>query len=271
VPLGDGTWAPSLGSWAEGTGPEALLTNTETVYSHATFMVRDGLLGPLYLVFQEVFEPDEQAADFLLSVTSDLLTQRNTGFSQPFYYRLDWVQLMQGKTRGFLKTYYNGLASLADRDTYTFHEHYFYVQPHKVHEEAWFLMQTRWMLWMERAETGGLDLLPGIPRAWMEDGKAIELEKVASYFGPLQVQVSSHVVEGYIQATIQVDQGQAEASTAPRTIRVRLPHPEGKKAIAVVDQATQKPFAAGVATYDAETESVTLKGVAKASMQLMFE
>ena len=62
------------------------------------------------------------------------------------------------------------MAGLADRETYTFWEHYFHASPHKTHEEGWFLMQTRWMLWLEDGDT--LKLLPGVPRAWLEQRQA---------------------------------------------------------------------------------------------------
>ena len=78
----------------------------------------------------------------------------------------------------FLSLYYHQIAALADRGTYTFWEHYFGASPHKTHEEGWFLMQTRWMLWLEHGET--LNLQPAVPRAWLKDGKCIELERVAT-------------------------------------------------------------------------------------------
>ena len=81
------------------------------------------------------------------------MTSRNVAFSQPYYSRHDWVHLRRGETKAFLKDYYNSVAGLADRDTYTFWEHFFHQSPHKTHEEAWFLMQTRWMLYMEHGDT----------------------------------------------------------------------------------------------------------------------
>ena len=81
------------------------------------------------------------------------------------------MHLRRGEVKPFLKSYYNTVAGLADRDTYTFWEHYFGASPHKTHEEAWFLMDSRWMLYMERGE--GLDLLPGIPRDYLQAGATL--------------------------------------------------------------------------------------------------
>jgi hypothetical protein len=128
--------------------------------------------------------------------------------------------------KAFLKAYYNGFAGLADRETYTFWEHYFHASPHKTHEEGWFLMQTRWMLYLEQGDT--LRLLPGIPRAWLEQGKRIELSNVASYFGPVSLRVESHLDMGRIEATVECLSDQR-----PRCVELRLPHPEGRHAATV--------------------------------------
>ena len=170
IPLGDGTWIPTLPPWAEGNGPTSLLTDGEKYWTHGTFMARDGLGTPLYAAFCEVLAPDEMMTDHMLNYQADLIHMRNVGFSQPYLQpaRLR-LHLQRGEVKAFLKTYYNGFAGLADRETYTFWEHYFHASPHKTHEEAWFLMQTRWMLWLEQGDT--LRLLAGIPRAWLEHGK----------------------------------------------------------------------------------------------------
>jgi hypothetical protein len=140
----------------------------------------------------------------------------------------------------FLKTYYNTFSALADRETYSFWEHLYQVSPHKTHEEGWFLMETRWMLYLEDGQT--LRLLPGIPRKWLEEGKQISLKEVASYFGPLTLSVTSHVNSGSIDASIKCN-----SNYKPRQILIRLPHPEGKKATRVTG-----------GLYDASTESVLI-------------
>jgi len=240
VPLGDGTWCPTAPPWAEDNGPVALLTSGEKCWTHGTFMARDSMLGPLYLGLQEVLEPNEPATDWLMNVVCDLMHQRNVALSQPYYSPHPLTQLRRGEVKAYLKEFYNGFAGLSDRETYTFWEHYFHASPHKTHEEGWFLMQTRWMLWLEQGDT--LRLLPGIPRAWLEDGKRIELENVASYFGPVSLQVASEIAKYRITATVTCD-----TDRKPATVEVRLPHPLGRKAVSVTG-----------GTYDAATETVTI-------------
>ena len=175
------------------------------------------------------------------------MTERNAAFSQPYYSRHDWLQLKLGLVKPFLKTYYNTLSALADRDTYTFWEHVFQVSQHKTHEQAWFLMQTRWMLYMEQADT--LRLLPGVPRRWLEDGNQITLEGVRSYFGPISLAVTSRTATGAVEASIVCD-----SPSRPRVVIIRLPHPEGKRAAKVEGGA-----------YDPATESVVISNFAGAA------
>jgi len=223
IPLGDGTWAPTCPAWAESRGAAALHVDGTPYNSHGTTGCRDSLIGPLYLILQEVVDANELVGEFLLKTNHELFMLRNVSFSQPYYCRHDYAHLQRGEAPAFLKAYYNQVASLADRQTYTFWEHLFASGPHKTHEEGWFLMQTRWMLWLEAGTT--LRLLPGIPRAWLESGKAITLKNVASYFGPVTLHVESQVDRGVIEATIE-----CRSNRQPTAIAIRLPHPLGLKA-----------------------------------------
>ena len=129
---------------------------------------------------------------------------------------------------------------MADRQTYSFFEH-FMGGPNKTHEEAWFLMQTRWMLWREHADT--LELLAGIPRSYLEPGKRIEIKDAASYFGPFSMKVESKVNQGRIDAMVG-----CTSQRHPKRVSVRLPHPEGQRAT----------WAKG-GSYDPQTERVTIE------------
>lgn len=233
VPLGDGTWCPTVPPWPETIGPEML-------FSLGGY-VPDALLGPLYLTFCEVLEPGEPASKMMLEYYSELYCKNNSPFTQPYYSRYDWIQLKLGLTKPFLKTYYNIFPAHADRETYTFWEGYAHADNHKTHEEAWFLMQTRWMLYLEEGKT--LKLLSGIPRKWMEDGKIIEVNNVSSYFGTLSFDVSSHLNKGYIEATIDCN-----SDRKPESIVIRIPHPDSKKPVKVIG---------GI--YDFNTETITVK------------
>jgi hypothetical protein len=86
---------------------------------------------------------------------------------------------------------------------------------------AWFELYRR-MLIHER-DDGSLWLLQATPRPWLADGRRIEVERAPTYFGPLSIAVESHAAQGRIVADITMPERQT-----PRTLVVRLRHPEGK-------------------------------------------
>ena len=226
VPLGDGTWVPSVPPWVGYRGPVSLYGDGGHWFTHGTFLTRDSLLGPLYAVFQEVIDPVSAEATFALSAHDELMTNRNVAFSQPYYSRHPILHLRRGEVNAFSKAFYNAAASLADRETYTFWEHYFHASPHKTHEEAWFLMENRWRLYLEEGDT--LSILPGIPRAYLEDGKRIEIDGMKSYFGPIRLSVRSELAQRRIVAHVE-----CRSDHGPRRVKLRLPHPRGLEAVAV--------------------------------------
>jgi len=108
------------------------------------------------------------------------------------------------------------------------------------------------MLYMERGDT--LKLFQVIPRAWMEEGKQILLDDVRSYFGALNVSATGFK-NGVIEATVE-----CKGDRNPRNVMVRLPHPSGKKAVAV-----------SVGKYIPEKESVLIENfTGEAKLRLEF-
>lgn len=252
VPLANGMWTPTCAPWAEYRGPLSLYADGGAWYTHGSMVSRDSLLGPLYLVFQEVLDPGEPAARSLLEFHSDLMTENNTAFSQPYYSRHAAVHLRRGEVRPFLAAYYNTAAALADRETYTFWEHYYHVSPHKTHEEGWFLMDTRWMLYREQGDT--LWLLSGIPSGWLASGRSIELEGVASYFGPLAVRVKAEAKE--VRAVVECKEGRGL-----KTVVLRLP-----------DAAGRRPVEVTGGEWDAGSGRVTVRGFrGRAEVRVRYE
>ncbi|MCU6712038.1 hypothetical protein M6D81_25400 [Paenibacillus sp. J5C_2022] len=238
VPLADGSWVPTAAPWAEHTGPLSLYADGGKWGTHGSIVARDSLLGPLYLVLQEVLDPNAPEVAMLLHYHNELMCLRNVALSQPYYSIHPWIHLKRREPKLFLKAFYNGMAGLADRETYTFWEHYWHVSPHKTHEEGWFLMQCRWMLYMEEGQE--LRLLPGIPHDWLKHGKRIVLERASSYFGLFSLEVESSLATGEILASITF-----HTERLPEQVELRLPHPQGHKA-AVANNGT----------YCAEEESV---------------
>jgi hypothetical protein len=252
VPVGDGSWAPMPPPWTEYNGGLCFYADGGKWRTHGTFSGRDSMIGPMWLVIGEVLSAEESGAWMMLK-SHQMLTRENAALSQPYYCRHDFAHLKRGEVKGYLKIYYNQLSALQDRQTYTFWEHYYHASQHKTHEEAWFLMQTRWMLYLEEGDT--LSMLKAIPRRWLEDGKKIVLEGVKSYFGPISFKAESDLKNNLIKAEIKL-----EAGRLPAKVAIRLPHPEGLKAIACQG-----------GSYDPVTETVTMSNFkGKASVILKF-
>ena len=253
TPLGDGSWAPVLPSWPEYTGAHHLFADGGNCFTHGGFLLRTALVGANWLIMQEVLEPDEQASNFIQKTNQYPLTRENAALSQPYYSRHDFAHIKRGEVKAFLKAYYNQFTGLQDRETYTFWEHYYGASEHKTHEEGWFLMQTRWMLYLE--EGNSLSMLKAIPRRWLEDGRKIVLNGVKSYFGAINFKAESDLKNNLIKAEIAIRSGRK-----PEKVIIRLPHPEGLKAIACENSS-----------YDPATETVTICNfTGKASVSLKF-
>ncbi len=220
VPLGDGRWSRSAPPWSNYRGPVMLHADGGRWFTHGTMTARDSALGPLYLVFQEVVSPDEPMGQELLETHSELMTRDNVAFSQPYYSRHPWVHLQRGEAKAFQQAWYATVAAMADRGTYTFTEHFFPVSAHKTHEEAWFLMETRWMLYLEQGNT--LKLFAGTPTDYFRPGETLSVSRAGSYFGLLSFATSVSSDGREIQVTVE-----CPGDRKPETVDVRLPHPSG--------------------------------------------
>ena len=95
----------------------------------------------------------------------------------------------------------------------------------------------RQMLVLEREDR--LELGLGVPRAWMKDGQRVSLQKAATFFGPLDLQIRSRANAGEIEAQVHLARTQR-----PRSIALRLRHPEGK----LIKSATVNGRAAKIVT-----------------------
>jgi hypothetical protein len=242
IPLGDGTWSRAAAPWTGYRGPVMLHADGGNWFTHGAVTGRDSLLGPLYLAFQEVLATDEPMANDLLVAHSELMTSGNVAFSQPYYSRHPWVHLQRGESNAFLKAWYGAVSALADRDTFTFNEHFFPVSAHKTHEEAWFLMETRWMMYLEKGDT--LHLLSGVPRAYLQPGATVGVTGAASTFGPLSFKVTVSEDGKTVIATVD-----CSGSRHPAAVEIRVARPSGQRALSVVG-----------GDYSAAAETVRIQG-----------
>ncbi len=236
LPLGDGSWAPLLPPWVEYCGGISFYADGGNWFSHGAFASRSSLTGPLYFSITDIFPPCGRIMDMMIKSNQHPITRENAALSQPYYSRHDLAHIKRGEVKLFLKTFYNQMSALQDRQTYGFWEHYYNASEYKTHEEAWFLMQIRWMLCLENESS--IDLFKAVPRRWLEAGKKIVLEHVKTHFGTLSATVEAS--EDRIRCSYSLERKASE-------IVIRLPHPQGLRAV----QCTG-------GTYDPASECVTV-------------
>jgi hypothetical protein len=254
-PCADGSWAPFISPWPENNGLLTLYADGGKHYTHGSFAGRGVTTGPLWCVISGIIDPEETAAGMMLKTMGQYpVTSECAGLSEPYYYRHDYLMLRRGMHKAFLKMYYNQMAGLIDQETKGFWEHYYGVGQMKTGEEAWFLMQTRWMLYFEEGDC--LNLLSMIPRVWLTNNRKIKINGMYSYFGEISLSVDSQLKKGIIRVTFEAK----DKERKPARIKIRLPHPEGKKA---------KSVSSG--TYDPEKETVSFENFSGAvSFELYF-
>lgn len=221
--------------------------------------IRDALYGPIHLIACGVHEADSPEAVWILKDAEDNVFPRpergrfienmeKHWFSQggitlqsnllpnPLIY------LKRGQPEHAIRAFYNSFAANLYRDVLVFCEHPiegygrgagpFFKSP----DESAFIVWFRHLLLMEDGDT--LQITPGAPRAWFEDGKEIECENMPSYFGPLSFSITSEAAKGLIVATVRPPK-----RSPPRVLELHFRHPDKKPIKSVtVNGAPHKDF-----------------------------
>ncbi len=116
---------------------------------------------------------------------------------------------------------------------------------YKTSDEAAFLTWLRLMLVRESGDRLYLD--SGAPRAWFLPGRAIEVDRAATFFGELSFRIESHTERGFIEAHISPPQ-----RSRPKEIVLRLRHPSGERIVRV------ELSGENWTKFDAERETIVL-------------
>ncbi len=219
VPIGNGEWIPAVGPWAEALGDTSLHLDGEICVTHSSHILKDSLLSLPFLVYYDIFDLTERESCDIIEHISDCFLDEKTGYSQPYYSLIPFIDLMKGNKKSFLKEYYTAFATLADRNTYSFWEHYFLATPHKTHEQAWFLLRTLYMLYY--CKDGRLCLLYGIPESWIEDGKEIVLKDAVCDFGKFSLCVK--FVDGKYDVCLESDFKEIDVYIKLATQELKIP------------------------------------------------
>jgi hypothetical protein len=104
----------------------------------------------------------------------------------------------------------------------------------------------RTMMIQER--DGGLHLLQGIPRRWLEQGQEIRVTEAPTWYGPLSLSVTSKIAHGSIRLQLSLP---ARLREFPIRVHLRLP---GNKRVVQV-------WVAGQPYRDFDARGVTLRNL----------
>jgi len=205
---------------------------------------REVLYGPMILLSMDIFHANEPLADWVLNDWED-----NVTLSSPLGLNVHgWVDdkywfsqggmvfqanlqnpvlayLRRNEVSAAIRNLYNNFVACSYPDVNAFTEEYhqwihgsgpFY----KIPDEARFVNRVRDTLVREDGET--LWLLAGIPRRWLAPGRKIQLNDVATYFGPTSLETTAS--ESAVSARIQLP-----TRNAPKTAWLVVRAPGGRR------------------------------------------
>jgi len=213
------------------------------------------VVGPINLAYGGVLPRDDQRIQQVIRWIIDRthhgsLEEATAGSKQAtegaMFYSQDLaiVLLELGRVEDFLRIFYTLLAANISHQTLTTSEWRSNTQPH-VHSIASLIRMFRTMMIQER--DGGLYLLQGTPRRWMEQGKVLTITEAPTWYGALSLEVRSDIEARLIKAHIQFPE---RIGATPVRLRLRLP--DGKRIERVQVNGQAHP---GV-----EGDSIILKG-----------
>jgi len=229
VQLRDGTWAPYVP--AEALSPRRLLDQ---------WYATDVDTGAVHLLRLKALPARGVMADALLHDHEDNLFYKGWGIAnEPVYNQHATAYLLRDEPEAVVRAFYSYMASAFSHSVFEPVEHRWthgqYFGPPST-DGAWFELY-RNMLIHER-DDDTLVIAQATPRAWLQDGQKIELERVPTYFGAASATIESRARTGEIRADVQMP-----AARRPAALLVRFRHPEKKRMQAVtVNGRTWKDF-----------------------------
>jgi hypothetical protein len=104
-----------------------------------------------------------------------------------------------------------------------------------------------------------LHLGRALPRAWLSNGLTVGIEDAPTYFGPLTLEIRSHVDSASVLVTLK-----PPTRNPPRRILLRIRHPQAKPIRSVTVNG------AAHADFDVEREWVVLPGRLPGPQQIVI-
>ncbi len=186
--------------------------------------------GPLHLARLGAIDPRGWLATAMLHDHEDNLFLNQWGMAnEPVYNMQGTAYLYRDEPEAAIRTFYSMMACAFSHHQLTPLEHrwawgQYYMPPST--DGAWFELYRN--LLIHEAEDGSLRLCQATPRHWLEDGKQILVERAPTYYGPVTLRIQSRVASQEIRAQVEL-----AADRKPKSIYLRMRHPQGKAISAV--------------------------------------
>jgi hypothetical protein len=214
VPLRDRSWIRYVPS--EVTTPRRLMEQ---------WYPADVDTGPTHLIRLKAIDANSELADSLLHDHEDNLYYREWGIAnEPVYDQQGTAYILRDDPAAAIRTFYSLMASGFSQSDLEPVEHRWthgqYFGPPST-DGAWFELYRNMLI--HESDDGGLVLGLATPRAWLADGKEIDVQNAPTYYGDLSMHLRSDVSKGQIRAEIETP-----ARTQPSALMVRLRHPNSK-------------------------------------------
>ncbi len=143
------------------------------------------------------------------------------GFSkvQPYYSRHAEIYAMENLRAAFIRTYFNNIAALLNKEDLSVWEHFFFGAFNKTHETGGFLHQSRLMLLTDFDDT--LCIAPYAPAAWYKGDKPITVGNMPSRFGNVSYEIRPHQNPFSADVSVSIPSGVSAATNIDVFIPVR--------------------------------------------------
>lgn len=210
VQLADGSWSLYVPTDAQASGRLMQM-----------WYPTDVDVGPLHLPRLKAIDPQGWLSTAMLHDHEDNLLIKQWGaINEPVYNPQGTVYLFRDEPKAAIRTFYSTMACAFSHSLFEPVEHRWgwgqYFGPPST-DGAWFELYRNMMI---REEEDTLLLAQATPRAWLEEGREIEVRQAPTYFGPASFRLRG----GLRQITATVDLSDRKL---PSALVVRLRHPTG--------------------------------------------
>lgn len=220
VQLADGTWMNYVPT--DALTPRRLLDQ---------WYPSDVDTGPLHLSRLGAIDASGWLTSAMLNDHEDNLFLKNLGAAdEPVYVPQANIYLLRDEPKAVIRSFYSMMSCAFSHQQLTPLEHRWahpiYYSPPST-DGAWFEIYRKMLL--NEFGTDTLFIGQAIPRAWLEEGKKVEVENAPTYFGLVSFTIDGVDSKNQITASLKISN-----RNLPKELLVRFRHPNSAKIRSVV-------------------------------------